>query len=75
MGKKMYFAGSIYERVSSQQPGAQEVIAKGGPGYHLMTKFDGRPALVTDNELFVFSGKVEEFQSVRWSHQGLKVRP
>ena len=60
-----YFCGSIYKRVRHGR-NVKETIAKGSYDSHLMTHWNGQPALVTDGKLYVFAGKEPGFQRINW---------
>lgn len=69
MAEEYYFAGSVYKRVKRGR-GVNECIHRAdGLDGHLMTNFNGKPALVTDGKLYVFAGKVPGFKSINWDRK------
>jgi hypothetical protein len=66
MADTYYYCGSIYKRVKRGR-NVQEVIARAsGIDGHLMTSWNGKPCLVTDNKLYVWTGKEPGFQRINW---------
>lgn len=63
MDDKLYFAGSIYKEIK-RGAGVKECIQRASSlDGHLMTTYNGQPALVSGGRLYVFTGKMPGFKS------------